>query len=95
MEMLSGRPLECWIDHRLKRNTFELQGDVIVRGRGATESDFVRVADLESWTDFGDPWICVVPMRLRDGRIVEWLDPHLELERILRQVAAEKMIVGY
>ncbi len=95
IESLSDRPIAYWIDDKLKRNTFELQGELIVRGRGASEADLIRVADIESWTDFGDPWIYVVPMRLRDGRTVEWIDPHMELEGILRQVAPERMIIGY
>jgi hypothetical protein len=94
IELLGGRPLAYWIDHQLKRDTFELRDDVIVRGRGASDLDLVRVGDIESWTDFGDPWIYVVPMRLRNGHIIEWVDPYRELERILRQVAAERMIIG-
>ena len=95
IELLGGRPLDYWLDHKLKRNTFELRGDIIVRGRGASESDFVRVGEIESWTDFGDPWICVVPIQLRDGRKVEWIDPYSELERILLQVASDRIIIGY
>ena len=79
----------------MKRDTFELRGDVIVRGRGSSESDLVRVEDIESWTEYGDPWVYVVPLQLQDGRTIEWVDPYMELERILRQVAAERMIVRY
>lgn len=93
-ELLSGAPLASWIDHKLGRGTFELRGEIIVRGRGACETDFVRVSDIESWTDYGDPWISVVPMRLRDGRTIEWIDSHSELEIILLRVAPEKRIVG-
>lgn len=95
VELLSGRPFAYWTDHKLKQGTFELRGDVIVRGRGASESDFVRVSDIESWTDYGDPWIYAVPMRLHDGRTVEWTDPYSELERILRKVAPEKVKTEY
>ena len=95
IELLGGGPLAYWLDHKLRRGTFELRGEVIVRDRGASESDFVHVADIESWTDYGDPWIYVVPILLRDGRIVEWVDSYSELERILKQVAPEKMIIGY
>jgi hypothetical protein len=52
---------------------------------------------LETWSlgaDFGDPWIYVVLMQLRDGRKVEWMI-HSELERILFQVASERIIIGY
>ena len=95
IKWLSDPPIAYWIDHKLKRNTFELRGELIVRGRGASKTDLIRVADIVSWTDFGDPWIYVVPMRLRDGRTVEWVDPYMELEGILRQAAPERMIIGY
>ncbi len=88
-------PKTAGLTARLKRNTFELRGDIIVRDRGASESDFVRVGDMESWTDFGDPWIYVILMQLRDGRKVEWIDPYSELGRILFQVASERIIIGY
>ena len=94
VELLSGAPLASWIDHKLRRGTFEPRREMILRGRGACETDFVRVSDIESWTDYGDPWISVVPLRLRDGRTLEWNDSHSELEIILMRVAPGKRIDG-
>ena len=84
--------LVYWLDHKIKRDTFELRGDVIIRGRGKSDSSRVRIGEIESWVDHDDPWIFVVSIKLNNGRWVEWEDPHMELEQILRRVAGERMI---
>ena len=95
--MRSPWQLLCaWVAWRRGYGHFALRADgVIVRGSGACPADFVSVADIVSWVDYGDPWIYVVPLHLRDGRVLDWVDAHSELEHILERVAPERRTCAY
>lgn len=84
------RRLMAWLAVRRRRGHWKLRGDLIVHGAGSAQSDFLRVADIESWIDYNDMWIYKVTVRLQDGRVFDCTDRHAELERILYRVAPER-----
>ncbi len=75
---------------------FVLREDgLLVRGSGDGPADRVAVADIVTWLDYGDPWIYVVPLHLRDGRVLNWRDRYGELEAILERLIPERRTYAY
>lgn len=88
--------VEHWLARKLRTNrTFTLREDVILRGRGQKVEDTVRISEIQTWVDYGDPWIFVIPIHLANGHTIEWSDPYCELENILRSVAPDKVTTRY
>jgi hypothetical protein len=83
-------PLERWLDHKFKSGVYELQGDQIIRGRGASHEDRIHFEDIHQWQIVSEMGFDLVVIQLTNGQVINWIDKYDDLVGILRQVANQK-----
>jgi hypothetical protein len=81
---------QSWLDHKLKIDTYELQGTEIIRGRGKRSEHRLSIEQLESWQLYPEMGFDLVLLNLADGGQLRWINRYDDLYSILRKVAPEK-----
>jgi hypothetical protein len=79
------------IARRLKLNTYELDGQPIVRHQGPFRSESIDLACIERWQIIPEMTFDLVLIELKNGTLVKWFDEYDDLLGIMQHVAWTKI----
>jgi hypothetical protein len=75
-----------------QKETYALEGDVIVATRVHRGERRIRLSEVEAWCAHPEMTFDIVEIQLRDGRSIRWFDVYDDLLGILREHAREREV---
>jgi hypothetical protein len=84
--------LRRWICNKFRIGTYRLDGMQIIADSEPSIKNNINIADIIDWQILMDMGIDLVIIRLRDGRIIKWIDKFDDLISILRSAAPEREV---
>src|SRR5262245_17813661 len=90
-----GGKAERYVYRKCKIDTYELRDGWLIRQQGLTKHECIDLESLLEWWIIPEMTFDLVYLRLKDARLIRWIDVYGDLTAILRETASQLEREGY